>query len=124
MIVLVTGGRDYSDVKKLRAALDKLNSLHPFELLVHGCATGADTLAARWAMSRGIHPVGVPALWDFYGKGAGHLRNLAMLKLEPDLVIAFPGGEGTADMCEAALQVGITVVDYNFIYPDNQDLVS
>jgi len=125
MILAVTGGRDYSDVRAFGEALDLVHVLRPFELLVHGCATGADTLAAEWAMSRGIHPVGVPALWDFYGKPAGGKRNRAMLLLKPDLVVAFPGGTGTANMRAATLAAGIPLWIYGIdILPGNQDLVS
>ena len=119
MIVLVTGGRDYSDVRTLQAELTRINKATPFTLLIHGCAQGADMHAANWALSRGIHPVGVPALWDFYSKQAGPIRNRAMLWLKPELVIAFPGGNGTANMVGQARQAGIKVIDIS-----NQDLVS
>lgn len=119
MIVLVTGGRDYTDAARLREMLDALHKSHGFRVLVHGCASGADSLAARWASSRGIHPAGCPALWDTYGKQAGPIRNCAMLQLRPELVVAFPGGRGTADMVDQAKQGGIRV-----IMVDNSDLVS
>lgn len=67
MIVLVFGGRDYmGDVQ-----LD-------ITLLIHGAARGADIRAAHYVMSKGIHAAGIPALWDFYGYGAGTKRNEAM----------------------------------------------
>jgi hypothetical protein len=124
MIVLVTGGCDFSDRRKLDTVLDALHARAPFDLLIHGAAPGADTLANLWAFSRGVQPAACPALWDFYDKKAGPIRNRAMLLLKPNFVVAFPGHNGTADMCEAALQAGVTVIDYNFVYPDNQDLVS
>jgi hypothetical protein len=123
MIVLVTGGRDYSDRKQVNGVLDSIHQETPIDLLVHGAATGADTLANIWAFSRGVQPCACPALWDFYGKPAGHKRNLAMLLIKPNLVVAFPGGTGTADMCEIALQAGILMFSYEFVYPGNQDLV-
>jgi len=119
VILLVTGGRDYNDVATLRRVLDAQHKEYHIQILVHGCATGADTLAAIWAMERGIQPAGCPALWDFYGKAAGGIRNGAMMRLRPELVVAFPGGAGTADMIGQALQAGIRV-----IRADNSDLVS
>lgn len=119
MIVLVTGGRNYNDVARVNAVLEAVHKEHHIQILVHGCATGADTLAAIWAMKRGIHPAGVPALWDFYEKLAGSIRNGAMMRLKPDLVVAFPGGTGTANMIGQARQAGIRVMEVN-----NYDLVS
>jgi hypothetical protein len=111
MIVLVTGGRDYSDVNKIRETLDKVHKEHHIQLLVHGCATGADTLAASWAIIRGIQPAGCPALWDFYGKPAGAIRNRAMLWIKPELCVAFPGDDGTANMVGQARSAGIRVIE-------------
>jgi len=42
MIVLVTGGRDYSDRSKLNTVLDGMHARMPFDLLIHGGAPGAD----------------------------------------------------------------------------------
>lgn len=50
------------------------------------------------------------ANWDFYAKRAGSIRNGWMLKwAQPELVIAFPGGIGTANMKEQAYQAGVPV---------------
>jgi hypothetical protein len=119
MIVLVTGGRDYNDAKTIDEVLTRVHKEHHIQLLVHGCATGADTLAALWASARGIQPVGCPALWGFYNKAAGSIRNAAMLWLKPELVVAFPGGVGTANMVGQARQAGIRIIEA----VDNSDLV-
>jgi hypothetical protein len=119
MIVLVTGGRDYRDAKTVSEVLTRVHKEHHIQLLVHGCATGLDTLAALWASARGIQPAGCPALWDFYGKMAGSVRNGAMMRLKPELVVAFPGGNGTANMVGQAEQAGIRVI----YAVDNSDLV-
>jgi predicted Rossmann-fold nucleotide-binding protein len=118
MIVLVTGGRDYNDREKLHATLAALHKTRPIQILIHGCATGADSLAAAWAMNQGIHTAGVPPIWDVYARLAGTRRNGAMLLLKPELVIAFPGGRGTANMVAQARYNAIKV-----IMVDNSDLV-
>ena len=46
--------------------------------------------------------------WKKYGKKAGPLRNQQMLEEgKPDLVVAFPGGNGTADMVRRAKKANI-----------------
>jgi hypothetical protein len=121
MIVLVTGGRDFSDRDMVDKVLDSIHAETPINLLVHGAARGADTLANLWAFSRGVQPAACPALWDYYGKPAGHKRNCAMLLIKPDLVVAFPGGSGTSDMYSLASEAGIRAFRYEFV---NQDLIS
>jgi hypothetical protein len=47
-----------------------------------------------------------------YGKGAGPRRNKQMIEEgNPDLVIAFPGGRGTADMINRARAAGVRVIE-------------
>jgi ABC-type Fe3+-hydroxamate transport system substrate-binding protein len=45
-----------------------------------------------------------------------------MLRLRPDLVVAFPGGRGTADMVAAATDAGIPVriVPDTLLAPEDQ----
>jgi hypothetical protein len=110
MRVLVTGGRGFSNRTLLFATLDRLHASHAFTALVHGGASGADRLAGEWAASRGI-PVKVhPADWQKYGRAAGPVRNQRMIAEKPDMVVAFPGGRGTADMVRRARQAGIELV--------------
>jgi predicted polyphosphate/ATP-dependent NAD kinase len=107
--VLVCGGRDFRDTAKLRRVLDGLDPRPT--LLIHGRAVGADTLAGRWAESRGIPVQEYPADWDNQGKAAGAIRNRKMLKRgQPNLVIAFAGGAGTADMVKQAIRAGVRVI--------------
>ena len=49
----------------------------------------------------------MPADWTKHGKAAGPIRNQKMLDECPDLVVAFPGGKGTADMVRRAMKAGI-----------------
>jgi hypothetical protein len=109
MKVLVTGGRGYADREHLFAVLDDIHADSHISHLVHGAANGADTLAGQWARERGVQEVVCPANWNKHGRRAGALRNRAMANLEPDLVVAFPGGVGTDMMVEMAEEVGIRV---------------
>lgn len=107
--VLVCGGRDFNERSRLFAAMDDLRVELGITLVIHGDARGADKLAGEWAKSRGIHVAAVPALWDFYDRQAGPLRNAAMLTLGPLAVVAFPGGAGTASMIRMASSSGLPV---------------
>lgn len=119
----MTGGRDYSDYRTVARVLDQLLRERGIDALCHGGATGADAQAHVWAVKNGITPKPFPAFWEGpcaplcppghrverddgsdYCPLAGHLRNQQMLdEFKPDLVVAFPGGRGTADMVKRAI---------------------
>lgn len=106
MRLLVCGGRDYHDRETVFRELDKLAPA----LVIHGGAPGADTLAATWCVATRTPELRFPAEWSLYGKAAGPLRNQQMLdEGKPTLVLAFPGGRGTADMIRRARKAGIPV---------------
>lgn len=110
MRVLVCGGRDYANQQQLETVLDSLDSDY-YTTLIHGAARGADTLAAMWAASRFMEVKPFPADWDKYGRSAGAIRNQRMLdEGKPDLVVAFPGGAGTALMVKLARKAGVEVL--------------
>lgn len=99
MRVLVCGGRDFMDRAWLFRELDALLSSRGVTIIISGCARGADTLGIEWAEARGIEVARFPADWNTHGRAAGPIRNQQMLEEgKPDLVVAFPGGGGTADM--------------------------
>lgn len=110
MRVLVTGGRDFNDHEFIWRALDALQRKRGVDVLIHGTARGADSWSALWARDRGVPEEKYPANWDAYGKAAGHIRNKQMLvEGKPDLLVAFPGGRGTADMKRQATGVGMLI---------------
>ena len=103
--VIVCGGRKFADYQLVRAVLQSLN----LSVVVQGAAQGADRLAARATRDLGVETVSCPANWDDYPKRAGMIRNREMLKHNPDAVIAFEGGPGTANMVNIADKAGIAV---------------
>lgn len=112
MKVLVCGGRDYADKLALWCVLDGLG---PPEVsaIISGMARGADSFAAEWAERFGFALLKFPADWEAHGRAAGPIRNQRMLdEGKPDLVVAFPGGRGTADMVGRAKKAGIPVKEY------------
>lgn len=126
MRVVVCGGRGYRNAVFLFRYLDALHAETPITHLMQGGATGADALAREWAKR---HPEITrhvcKAAWDDlshpdavirrrgdgveYDAKAGHRRNARMIEWEPDLVVAFPGHNGTADMVRQAEEADIPV---------------
>lgn len=111
--VLVCGGRDFSDVELLDGTLDAIDSSRgPIKTIIHGNAPGADYWARTWAVEQGRLEAPFRADWHAHGKAAGPLRNQRMLdEGRPDLVVAFPGGRGTADMVRRAKAAGLEVIE-------------
>ena len=113
MRILVCGGRDYDYAKSnvLYAALDLVTLAETDIFIITGGARGVDHLAACWALSHDYGQKVYPADWKTFGKKAGYLRNMQMLKEgKPDLVVAFPGGKGTAMMVDLATKAGVKVI--------------
>ena len=105
--ILVCGGRDYEDYAFLRDVMDH----YAPSVVIHGAARGADSLADRWARSRCVAVERHPADWKRDGRAAGPIRNVKMLaEGKPDLVIAFPGGNGTDHMAKVATVKGVHVI--------------
>lgn len=108
--LLVCGGRDYRDTATLNRVLDELKEEFIINQVIEGDARGADRLAGQWAERHHLPHRKFPANWQRYGKRAGYLRNKEMLQVgRPDLVIAFPGGPGTANMVALAQAAGVPV---------------
>ena len=133
MKLLVSGGRDWAKPENWRTGGPEIHTaktlgektilynildlIHegafpplvgPVELLIQGGAPGADATAACWASERQVAFLTVPAQWGLYGAAAGPRRNRRMLsKWQPDAVLLFPGGKGTADMKGAAMRAGV-----------------
>jgi predicted Rossmann-fold nucleotide-binding protein len=107
--VLICGGRDYQDWHSVASVLQRLHDRSPIGLIIHGCDPGAATLAVRWAAQARVPTSGFDA--DFHSRPAAErLRNERMVReSKPDLVVAFPGGEGTADLISRATAAGVPV---------------
>lgn len=125
MIVLVTGGRGFMLSGFVKKVLDRMHAERPITLIVHGACgdtmeaprgrpayQGADAWAHDWATANNVPTRVYPAAWRTLGKTrAGKERNRRMfISTMPDLVIAFPGGNGTEDMVKFAKQCGANVI--------------
>ena len=113
MKLLVCGGRDFNDYDAVYKEIVFLYNNTSITEIVQGGAKGADSLGEIVAKEIGLSCIEFPANWNKYGKGAGHIRNKQMLDYldEGDIVVAFPGGKGTANMVSIAKKAGFTVRD-------------
>ena len=129
MRVLVCGGRDYWNRDQIWWVLGDLHKRRgPIAVLIHGNASGADQHSRNWARYHDIDDERYDADWQDlshpdavvkthpdgrqYDAMAGPRRNKRMIdEGRPDLVVAFPGGTGTADMVKQAKQAGIEVIE-------------
>lgn len=114
MRVLICGGRGFSDRPAMLRFFAELVALADGRdvtpVIIHGGAQGADRLADRIATALQFPVQRFPAEWDRHGPAAGPIRNRQMLEQgKPDMVVAFPGGKGTAHMVSAAEDAGVPV---------------
>lgn len=109
MRIIVCGGRDYNNQKTVNTVLYAIHMKNPITEIIEGGASGADTCARNFANKAGIKVTTVPAKWKELGNYAGFYRNNQMADMKPDLVVAFPGGKGTAMMIQIARKRDIPI---------------
>jgi len=127
--VLVCGGRDYGtkvvddqriidrrQVDRLRRLLDAVHegarAAGKVLVIIHGNARGADLLADQYAREKSLKVLSFPADWRNHGRSAGPIRNKLMLTNgQPRVIIAFKGGNGTADMIRQGKKAGVPVYE-------------
>lgn len=107
--VLVCGGREYLNSEKINEVLNKVRETYGELIIIQGEAKGADFLAKCWAFTNDQEFAnwGYKPDWNSHGPKAGSIRNVEMHDdSQPDLVIGFPGGVGTAHMMNYAKTSG------------------
>ena len=112
MRVVVTGGRYFDDAHRVFSTLDSIHAHRArITALIQGGAAGADEIARTWALLRGVPIITYAADWK-RGRRAGPERNATMLAdSNPDLVVAFDGGLGTADTVRRATVAGLEILN-------------
>ncbi len=116
------GGRDFVAEQFLKETLCDLvwcrkqfEGLPQVTTIIHGGARGVDKMAGNFAIGCNLVVEEYKADWATHGKAAGPIRNQQMLDQgKPNLVIAFPGGRGTADMVARAKKAGVEVKEIKY----------
>ena len=117
LVIVAGGGRDLLWLPaQIAAVLLARTSGQLVHGLLHGGARGADRTIGRAAHQLGWPVEVLPADWRRHGRAAGPIRNRELLKLAISraealssaaapvsvLVVAFPGGAGTASLVREA----------------------
>jgi predicted Rossmann-fold nucleotide-binding protein len=117
LVIAAGGGRDLAwPHQRIAAELLARSSGRLVHLLLHGGARGADAAIARAAHQLGWCSLVMPAQWQQHGRAAGPIRNRELLhqaiaravahsspgSMASVLVVAFPGGAGTASLVQQA----------------------
>ena len=117
VVIVAAGGRDLVwPQERIASALLQRSGGRPVHLLLHGGARGADRAIGSAAQQLGWRVQALAADWCRYGRSAGPIRNRLLLEqalVEAQahtspafsasvLVIASPGGAGTASLVQQA----------------------
>jgi predicted Rossmann-fold nucleotide-binding protein len=117
LVIAAGGGRDLAwPQQRIAAELLARTGGRPVHLLLHGGARGADAAIGRAAQQLGWASLVMPAQWQRHGRAAGPIRNRELLEQAISraeahsspgyqasvLVVAFPGGTGTASLVQQA----------------------
>jgi hypothetical protein len=103
--LLVCGSRSIVDYARIWEELcDFVVENNP--TIIHGGATGVDSIAAQMALDCGLEAIELKPNWEQLGKSAGVLRNKTMVRMA-DVVWAFWDGEskGTKNSIDWALKL-------------------
>lgn len=112
-VIAVTGGRNFSDRERLNKVLREID---PSVLYVGDCPTGADLFAREWTSGKNIVRHIFYADWKEHGRAAGPIRNQKMIEAllrmaDMPILVAFPGGRGTADCIRQARLKKIMILE-------------
>lgn len=110
-VLAVIGSRKFTNCALLAEHMDEVCAAFDVSAIVSGGAKGADSLAAGYAATRGLPVQIFEPDWAQFGRGAGPIRNKAIVSAA-DVVLAFWDGEsrGTKQALAYAKQMGKQVI--------------
>ena len=110
VVVVVTGGRDFTDGPFIFNSLDQFDLEIGIAALYHGGANGVDNICGQWAWDWGVPCFVCSANWKKYPKSAGPIRNHWMKDFShAEYLLSFPGKRGTAHMTAACEKIGMKI---------------
>ncbi len=94
MRIAIVGSRSFNDYALMKQVIDNYKEKNTalFSAVVSGGAKGADSLGERYADENGLEKIIFKANWNKYGKRAGFIRNVDIIK-NCDICFAFWDGE-------------------------------
>lgn len=103
MKIAIVGSRNYPDLKEVAKYVEE--QLQDGDVVISGHAFGVDRAAEFAALKRGLKVEVFPADWKKYGKKAGFIRNIDIVKAA-DRVVAFWDGvsKGTGHTIDIATE--------------------
>lgn len=116
MKLIIAGGRDFNDYNRLEQEITILYPIEGWQIeIVHGGATGADTLASKFAHTHTLEEKKFLPDYDKWKSTAPLYRNTDMANYG-DVLIAFWNGKsrGTKDMINKALARNCEVHVYRY----------
>lgn len=114
MKIAITGGRDYSltplDWFWFGSWVHYYTDMVPTAPItfIHGDSFGVDQQVGQMLENLGYNVEKEAADWDKHGRAAGPIRNRAMA-MSCDVLIAFPGRNGTDDMIRQCRKLERTI---------------
>ena len=117
LVIAAGGGRELAwPHQRVAAELLARSGGRLVHLVLHCGARGADAAIGRAAQQLGWSSLVMPAQWQRHGRAAGPIRNRELLEqaiaravahtspcsIASVLVVAFPGGPGTASLVQQA----------------------
>lgn len=106
MKLIIAGSRTIKDNKKIIEYLDRYRNR--VTEIVSGGALGPDFMAIEYAMAYNIPYKVFKPDWEKYGKSAGMIRNIEMLKYADHLIAFWDGqSKGTKQIIDNASKYGV-----------------
>lgn len=113
-IIVVSGDRNWTDISRVEKTLKRFDAKSC--VLIHGDCRGLDKMAGSVAAKLGFEVRTFPAQWDIYGRAAGPIRNVEMLKQKPNVIIIFHDNleksVGTKSFVKSAIKMGLLPIMY------------
>ena len=112
MIVVITGSRDFNNYEYIKEKLKMYN----ISKIISGGARGADKLAEVYSYENNIPIEIYKAQWNKFGKKAGMIRNVEMLKKCQFAIFFWDGkSSGTKQGIEYCKKNDVNYIVFNYL---------